>query len=128
MFSNVELLKRTRLKTPCYVYFERSLRENCERASALIRPTGTRFLYSMKSLELAPVLKIISEYVDGFAASSLFEARLARDILKNNGHVHITTPGLRPDEIPVLSKICSSITFNSLRQYNSLKWMLPAGR
>jgi carboxynorspermidine decarboxylase len=126
MFSEAELLKRTRLKTPCYVYFERTLRENCERASALIRPTKTEFLYSMKSLELAPVLKIISEYVDGFAASSLFEARLARDILKKNGHVHLTTPGLRPDEIPALTKICSSITFNSLRQYNTLKGMLPA--
>jgi carboxynorspermidine decarboxylase len=124
MFSEAELLKRTRLKTPCYVYFESALRENCERASALIRPTETRFLYSMKSLELAPVLKIISEYVDGFAASSLFEARLARDILKKKGHVHLTTPGLRPDEIPVLTKICSSITFNSLRQYNTLKGML----
>src|SRR5205814_7762022 len=99
MFSEAELLKRTRLKTPCYVYFERTLRENCERASALIRPTETQFLYSMKSLELAPVLKIISEYVDGFAASSLFEARLARDILKKKGHVHLTTPGLRPDEM-----------------------------
>ncbi|HEY1979670.1 MAG TPA: hypothetical protein VGH13_06265 [Xanthobacteraceae bacterium] len=126
MFSDVELLKRTRLKTPSYVYFERTLRENCERARALIRPTETHFLYSMKSLELAPVLKIISEYVDGFAASSFFEARLARDILGNKGHVHLTTPGLRPDEIPALSTICSSITFNSLRQYNTLKWMLPA--
>jgi diaminopimelate decarboxylase len=29
MFSGAELLKRTQLKTPCYVYFEQTLRENC---------------------------------------------------------------------------------------------------
>jgi carboxynorspermidine decarboxylase len=126
MFSDAELLKRTRLKTPCYVFFEKTLRENCERASALIRPTEARFLYSMKSLELAPVLTIISDYVDGFAASSLFEAQLASDILKKRGHVHLTTPGLRPCEIPALARICSSITFNSLRQYNMLRTLLPA--
>ncbi|HTV36327.1 MAG TPA: hypothetical protein VMF12_07830 [Xanthobacteraceae bacterium] len=125
-YSEAELLKRTRLKTPCYVYFEQTLRENCERASALIRPTETHFLYSMKSLELAPVLKIISEYVDGFAASSLFEAQLANDTLKKRGHIHLTTPGLRPHEIPALTELCSSITFNSLHQYNTLKRLLPA--
>jgi carboxynorspermidine decarboxylase len=128
MSSDSELLKRTPLKTPCYVYFEQTLRENCERASALIRPTGTHFLYSMKSLELAPVLEIISEYVDGFAASSLFEAQLASSILKKKGHVHLTTPGLRPHEIPALTKICSSITFNSFNQYNTLKKLLPANQ
>ncbi len=121
-----DLLKRTRLTTPCYVFFEDALRENCERASALVRPTGTHFLYSMKSLELAPVLKIISEYVDGFAASSLFEAQLAREILQDKpGHVHLTTPGLRPNEISMLTEVCSSITFNSLRQYNLLSRLLP---
>jgi carboxynorspermidine decarboxylase len=125
MSSEAEFLKSARLKTPCYVYFEQTLRENCERASSLIRPTGTNFLYSMKSLELAPVLEIISEYVDGFAASSLFEAQLARDILRNRGHVHLTTPGLRPREMLALTEICSSITFNSIRQYNTLKKLLP---
>jgi carboxynorspermidine decarboxylase len=119
-----ELLRKTRLKTPCYVYFEQALRENCERASALVRPTGTHFLYSMKSLELAPVLKIISEYVDGFAASSLFEAQLASDILGNKGHIHLTTPGLRPHEMPALGDLCSSITFNSIHQYDALKKLL----
>jgi carboxynorspermidine decarboxylase len=128
MFAAAELLKNTRLKTPCYVYFEQALRENCERASALIRPSATHFLYSMKSLELAPVLKVVSEYVDGFAASSLFEAQLASDILKKRGHVHLTTPGLRPHELPALTKICSSITFNSLHQYNTLKRLLPANQ
>jgi len=124
-----DLLKRSRLETPCYVFFEEALRENCERASALIRPTGTNFLYSMKSLEVAPILKIIAEYVDGFAASSLFEAQLARDILKGNkGHIHLTTPGLRPHEIPLLTEICSSITLNSLRQYHTLKPLFPAGQ
>jgi carboxynorspermidine decarboxylase len=124
--ERAELLKRTRLKTPCFVYSEKALRGSCERAGALIRPTGTHFLYSMKSLELAPVLEVVAEYVDGFAASSLFEAQLARDILKDrNGHLHLTTPGLRPQEIPTLTKLCSSITFNSLRQFKALKRLLP---
>jgi hypothetical protein len=61
----------------------------------------------MKSSAPAPVLQIFSEHVDGFAASSLFGTRSTRDIRKEKRHVHRTNPGLRPDEIPALTKICN---------------------
>jgi len=56
--------------------------------------------------------------LDGFASSSLFEATLARELIANNGTVHITTPSFRPDEINDLAERCDYISFNSLSQWN----------
>jgi carboxynorspermidine decarboxylase len=57
-------------------------------------------------------------YVDGFSASSLFEARLAREILGKKKSVHLTSPGIRHDEISQLSDTCDYIAFNSLSQFD----------
>jgi carboxynorspermidine decarboxylase len=48
----------------------------------------------------------------------LFEARLANEILAGQGSVHLTTPGIRPDELDELSSLCSHISFNSLAQFH----------
>ena len=97
--DHLSRLTELSLDTPCYVFSKRKIQQNCENASQIIRPSGTVFLYSMKSLEVSHVLNVIKEYVDGFAVSSLFEAKLARDILgKSNGHVHLTTPGLKASD------------------------------
>ena len=50
-----------------------------------------------------------------FAASSLFEARLARDLFPDSP-IHLTTPGLRDDEVDELAEVCSALAFNSASQ------------
>ena len=59
----------------------------------------------------------MAPHLDGFAASSLFEARLARETLGADGSVHVTSPGLRPEELPELASTCDYIAFNSLSQW-----------
>src|SRR5262249_54287407 len=66
------------------------------------------------------VLRLMRPRVDGFAASSLFEARLARAVLGDSGDLHMTTPGFRPHEISELDRLCTSIAFNSLSQFERL--------
>ena len=58
----------------------------------------------------------MAPYLDGFAISSIFEARLAREAIGKIGSVHITSPGIRPDEIGTLTSVCDYVSFNSLSQ------------
>jgi len=55
--------------------------------------------------------------LSGLAVSSLFEARLARHLLGSSGVVHLTTPGIRPQEIAEISDLCTAISFNSISQF-----------
>jgi len=87
--------------------------------------SGCKILYSIKSLPFSAVLELAKPFVDGFSVSSLFEARLANEMLRQDaaqvlagqGSIHLTTPGIRPDELEELSVLCSHISFNSLPQY-----------
>ena len=54
------------------------------------------------------------------SVSSLFEARLGKEELDNEGSLHITTPGLREEEFQQVSTTCSHISFNSISQYQRL--------
>ncbi len=88
------------------------------RAAATIREaTGCRVLYAMKPFSIVPALRMMAPGLDGLAASSLFEATLARDVLGARGSVHVTTPGFRPDEIRALDGLCDYLAFNSLSQW-----------
>ncbi len=82
--------------------------------------SGCKVLYSIKSLSLSSVLEWTKPFVDGFSVSSLFEARLADEILSGTGSLHLTTPGLKQEEIEELSRLCSHISFNSLGQFQRL--------
>ena len=78
---------------------------------------GVKVLYSIKSLPLSSVLEITKPFVDGFSVSSLFEARLANELLAGQGDIHLTTPGIRPDEWDEIARLLTHISFNSLTQY-----------
>ena len=78
---------------------------------------GCKVLYSIKALPFSSVLEITKPFVDGFSVSSLFEARLADEILAGQGCIHLTTPGIRPDELDDMARLLTHISFNSLTQY-----------
>ena len=103
--------------TPAFVYDEATLDRLIVRARDAVRSAGGELLFTMKPFSFAPALDRMRAHLDGFAASSLFEARLAREILGGTGSVHITSPGLRPEELPEIASICDYIAFNSLSQW-----------
>ena len=105
------------LFTPAFVYDEGHVVEKLELLSWVRKESGCHILYSVKALSFNTLLQTISGYVDGFSVSSLFEGRLAREILGNNGSIHLTSPGIRTDDMPEISKTCDYISFNSLNQF-----------
>ena len=103
--------------TPAFVYDEAMLRVLLERTQPLRREAAVHVLFALKPFSFVPALEFMASQLDGFAASSLFEARLAREVLGGTGSVHITSPGVRADELPEIASLCDYIAFNSLPQW-----------
>ena len=91
------------IPTPAFVYEEEFIRRQCEHIRQIADNAGCKLLYSLKALTLPWVLELIEPHVQGFSVSSLYESIIARDTLKMEGTVHLTTPGLRPDEVREIS-------------------------
>ncbi len=108
------------VETPAFVLDERRLLRDLNAAVRLRDQCGFKLLYALKPLTCEFVLELLASKVDGFAVSSLFEARLAREVIGSKGTIHLTTPGLRADEIHELGELCDHVTFNSLSQLRRL--------
>ena len=74
-------------------------------------------LFSLKPFAYVDALALMAPHLDGFATSSLFEARLASRVLLGHGSLHLTTPGMRPDGVGEIASLCDFVSFNSLSQY-----------
>src|SRR3989442_7623519 len=114
--TNLEILHLD-CDTPAFVYDEKCLARSVSAIAAAAGKSNCRLLYALKSFASADVLQALVAHVDGFATSSLYEARLARDLIGAQGTIHITTPGFRPDEIHTIVETCDYIAFNSLSQW-----------
>ncbi|MEJ2407636.1 MAG: hypothetical protein P8171_25930 [Candidatus Thiodiazotropha sp.] len=110
--------------TPGFVFDEKRLQENLDRLQKIRTASGCQVLYSIKACPFTGLLKRMRSQLDGFSVSSLFEARLAHEVLAGKGTLHITTPGLRRDEIAELGELCDTISFNSLNQLQRLPFLL----
>ncbi|MDP2903057.1 MAG: carboxynorspermidine decarboxylase [Methylovulum sp.] len=114
---DVQAIKAQIPTSPAFVLDETDLVNTLNILGGLREQSGCKLLYSIKALPFSTVLDIAKPYVDGFAVSSLFEAQLADGILAGRGGIHLTTPGIRADEIDGLAKLCTHISFNSLTQH-----------
>ncbi|MCF6203058.1 MAG: carboxynorspermidine decarboxylase [Methylococcaceae bacterium] len=115
---NLNVLKDNIEKTPAYVFDENIIDSNLSQLIDLKHKSGCQVLYSIKALPLGQVLSKAKDYLDGLSVSSLFEARLAREVLGDEGVIQITTPGLRDGEVYELKELCTHISFNSINQYH----------
>lgn len=106
--------------TPAFVIDETDVRRRLQSLALLREESGCKVLYSMKALPLQSILELAIEVSDGISVSSLFEARLARECIADHGSVHLTTPGLRQEEFPELSELCSHVSFNSTSQWRTM--------
>ena len=111
------ILESEEARTPCFIYDERTLQALLDRVTMVKNNVDINVLYTLKPFSFLDALHLISARVDGFAVSSLFEARIARETIGEDGTVHLTSPGLRPKDLPEISQYCDHISFNSLPQW-----------
>ena len=114
---DLQYIKDNIFTAPGFVLDATEITNNLEILNTLRRQCGCKILYSIKSLPFSSVLELAKPFVDGFSVSSLFEARLADEILAGQGGIHLTTPGIRPDEWDDLARLLTHISFNSLTQH-----------
>ncbi len=105
------------IQTPAFIYNENKTIKAMRFLNKILIEKECKILFPLKSFSIAQASSVISSHVDGFSASSLFEAKLAKDVLGNEKSIHFTTPGLQPDEIDEISELCDYISFNSLSQW-----------
>ena len=103
--------------TPAFVYDTRVIGRLLEYADRIRQATECRVLFSLKPFSYVDALRLMAPHLDGFATSSLFEARLASQVADGHGSVHITTPGMRPAEVGEIASLCDFVSFNSLNQW-----------
>lgn len=103
--------------TPAFLLDEDQVLRNLQILKQLQNASGCQILYAIKAFPLMTLLNLLKNELDGFCVSSLFEAKLAKEVLKFDGSLHLTTPGLRLAEFEELAELCTHISFNSLSQY-----------
>ena len=108
---------RGQVSTPALVYDQSTLIELGNVAGHIREHYGVGVLYAVKACAFYDVLQVLAPSLDGFAVSSLFEARLISELYPGSP-IHLTTPGLSENEIEELAEICSYVTFNSETQLN----------
>ncbi|BBL75872.1 carboxynorspermidine decarboxylase [Methylomagnum ishizawai] len=115
--------------TPAFVYDESRIARQLALLAEVRRRSGARLLYSVKALPWEAILDAVLPGVDGFSASSLFEARWAAEFAHSAPRrvgLHITTPGFRAGDIDGIAAVCDYLSFNSLEQCRRFLPGLPA--
>lgn len=121
---NLPLPDVARLPSPCFVLDENRLRANLERLRQVKDQAGCQILLALKGFSLYHAFPIVAEYLDGTTASSLHEAKLAREHFGRRPHVY--APAYLDNEFDEILELSSHLTFNSLNQYRQFRSRVKA--
>ncbi len=103
------------IETPCYVVDEGRLEANLKRLDEVQSRTGCKILLALKGFAMFSTFPLVRRYLQGAAASSLSEARLAAEEFQRE--VHVYAPAYRADEFPEIIRCAHHIVFNSFTQW-----------
>ena len=110
------------LETPALIYDDDCLLDSVGRAMAIAEAAKCRLLYSPKACSLPSVIRTLTNHVDGFACSSLYEGKLLRKMLGQNVELHLNTPGLDMTDIDAMARNFDTVVLNSLTQLQRLDY------
>ena len=112
-------MKKSQLRTPCYVVQEQKLRENLEILREIREETGCHILLAQKAFSMYRLYPMIGQYLDGATASGLHEARLGYEEMGKENNIF--SPAYRAEEMPEILRMCDHIVFNSPAQFRKYK-------
>lgn len=112
-------IKMSLINTPALVLNKEKILSNCSQVRELSTNIGINVLFSVKSISFVEILSEVSDYVDGYSTSSLFEALTVNEIMKNEQEIHIVSPCMSNAELYRISKYCDYIIFNSITSYEN---------
>lgn len=103
------------IPSPCYVLELPKLIQNLNILQKVEQESGAHILCALKGFAFWKVFPLLSKYVHGATASSLFEAKLIEE--EWGSKAHLCCPVYLEDDFEEITDISSHITFNSLNQY-----------
>jgi len=95
---------------------EELLRNNLTLISNVAKSANVEIILAFKAFALWKSFPIFREYITHTTASSLFEARLAKEEFGSKAHSY--SPAYTDDEIDDIVECSSHLTFNSFSQYS----------
>ncbi|MBQ3539413.1 MAG: carboxynorspermidine decarboxylase [Bacteroidaceae bacterium] len=101
--------------SPCYVMEEALLRRNLKLISRVAREADVEIILAFKAFALWKSFPIFREYINSVTASSIHEARLAREEFGSLAHTF--SPAYTDEEFDEIMRCSSHISFNSLTQF-----------
>lgn len=114
VLNPARLLVADSLPSPCYIIDEARLENNLRLLAGVKRRTGCHILLAQKAYACPATYPLIGQYLQGTAASGLFEARLGKEEM--GGEVHVFAAAYREDEFAELLQYADHIIFNSGNQ------------
>ena len=103
------------LPTPYYLVDISRLKRNLQILRTVKEQAGCKILLAQKAFSMYALYPLIGEYLDGTAASGLFEARLGHEEM--DGEIHVCATAYRPDQIDAILAICDHVVFNSFSEW-----------
>lgn len=113
------LIDYDQVVSPCYVLKEEKLIRNLELINDLQQKSGISVILALKGFAMFSTFKIIKKYLKGATASSLWEARLARE--QFGRELHLYAPAYQEKEFSELITGATHISFNSLSQWSKFQ-------
>ncbi len=114
------------LPTPAYVVDRELLVKNLAILKEVKERARCKILLAQKAFSMFYFYPLIAQYLDGTAASGLYEARLGHAHMGKE--THIFSPAYRREDFGEITRLCGHIVFNSFSQWRELGPMaLAAG-
>lgn len=101
--------------SPCFIVDERLLARNLAVLADVQRRSGARILLALKGFSCWATFPLLARELKGCCASSVHEARLARE--EFGGEVHAFAAAWKEAEIRELATLADHMSFNSVAQF-----------
>ncbi len=108
-----------RVPSPAFVVDEAAVRRNLAILADIRERSGAKVLLALKAFSMWSLAPLIDEYLDGYCASGLWEARLAKEHFR--GPISTYSPAYKADDLAELVRISQHITFNNPEQIERWK-------
>ena len=116
----------TEVSTPAYVLEESLLKRNLALLDRVQKESGGKIILALKGFAFWSAFPWVREVLHGATASSLHEARLAKEEMRKE--VHVYSVAFTDKEFPEVLSIADHIVFNSFGQWKRFKTQVMAAR
>lgn len=113
------MIDYSQVPSPCYVLEESRLIRNLELLKKIENTADVKIICALKGFSMWSTFPLIGKYLAGATASSLNEARIAKEEMGKE--VHVFAPVYRDSEIDEILSCANHITFNSFSQWTRFK-------